>query len=138
MSCVLCQPLEEHEVFATDLRRVIVNLNQNKLGKLMVCLMRHDEDIRALTDSEPPELRDVIRKTNGISDPLFRPDRYSHSFSMNLDPHVRLHIIPRYDTPRVFEGADSHDSDDIAENRLSREAHNRLVQSLRESSSNLA
>ena len=39
MSCVLCQPLEEHEVFATDLWRVIVNLNQNKLGKLMVCLM---------------------------------------------------------------------------------------------------
>ena len=38
MSCVLCQPLEEHQVFATDLRRVIVDANQIRLGELMVCL----------------------------------------------------------------------------------------------------
>ena len=138
MSCILCQPLEEHEVFATDLWRVVVNLNQNKLGKLMVCLVRHDEDICALTDAELLELWNVIRKTRVIIDSLFRPDHYNYSFLMNLDAHVHLHIIPRYETPRVFEGADFHDSDDIAENRLGREAHNRLLQSLRESSSTLA
>ena len=38
MSCVLCQPLEEHQVFATDLRRVIVDVNQIRLCELMVCL----------------------------------------------------------------------------------------------------
>ncbi len=138
MSCVLCQPLEKHEIFATDLWRVIVNLNQNKLGKVMVCLMRHAEDICELTDAELLELWDVIRRTKSILDSLFQPDHYNYSFLMNLDSHVHLHIIPRYETARVFEGADFNDSDEIAENRLSEERHNRLVQSLREASLNLA
>ena len=94
MTCVLRQPLEEHEVFATDLWRVIVNLNQNKLGKLMVCLMRHDEDICAPTDAELLELWNVIRKTKGILDSLFRPDRYNYAFLMNLDSHVHCTLFP--------------------------------------------
>ena len=124
--------MEEHEVFATDLWRVIVNLNQNKLGKLMACLLRHDEDICELTDAELLELWDVIRRTKAILDSLFRPDHYNYSFLMNLDSHVHLHIIPRYETVRVFEGADFLDSDEITENRLSEELYESLVQSLRE------
>ncbi len=113
---------------------MIVNLNQNKLGKVMVCLMRHNEDICELTDAELLELWDVIRRTKGILDSLFRPDHYNYSFLMNLDSHMHLHIIPRYETARVFEGADFHDSDEIVENRLSQELHDMLVRSLREAS----
>ncbi len=138
MSCVLCGPLQGHEVFATDLWRVIVNLNQNKLGKVMVCLMRHSEDICELKDAELLELWDVIRRTKEILDFLFRPDHYNYSFLMNLDSHVHLHMIPRYKTVRVFEGVGFHDTDEVTENRLSDVAHDRLVQSLREVSSNLA
>lgn len=138
MSCTLCQPLEVHEIFGTGLWRVIVNLNQNKLGKVMVCLMRHSEDICELTDTELLELWDVIRRTKNILDSLFRPDHYNYSFLMNLDSHVHLHIIPRYETVRVFEDADFHDSDEISEYRLSEGSHDGLVRSLREAASGLA
>ena len=105
-----------------------------------------DEDIEQaiatvstmLTDAELLELWDVIRRTKEILDFLFRPDHYNYSFLMSLDSHVHLHTIPRYKTVRVFEGVSFHDTDEVTENRLGERAHNRLVQSLREVSSNLA
>ena len=45
MNCVLCQLSEADVVYATDHWQVVTNPNQNKLGKCMVCLRRHDEDI---------------------------------------------------------------------------------------------
>lgn len=91
-----------------------------------------------MTDSELLELWNVIRKTKGILDSLFRPDHYNYSFLMNLDSPVHLHVIPRYETAREFEGADFYGSDGMAENRLSHAAHDRLVQSLRKASSIIA
>ena len=41
----------------------------------------------------------------------FRPAHFNYAFLQNQDRHIHLHVIPRYDVPRVFAGITFDDPD---------------------------
>lgn len=41
----------------------------------------------------------------------FQPDHFNYAFLQNQDRHIHLHIIPRYNEPRVFAGITFDDPD---------------------------
>ena len=124
--------MEADQVYSAQHWRVVVNLNQNKLGKLMVCLNRHDEDICDLTEAEVLDLWIVIRKLKGALTSCFQPDHFNYSFLMNQDSHIHLHVIPRYRGIRTVVGIQFLDSEDITQRRLPENAHREVVTLLRE------
>ena len=131
MNCVLCQLSEADVVYSTDYWRVVTNHNQNKLGKCMVCLRRHDEDICNLSDEEVHDLWAVIKKLKSGLVSCFQPDHFNYAFLMNQDAHVHLHVIPRYHGPRVFAGIEFQDSEAITEWRLPEHIQAQMMSVLR-------
>jgi len=132
MDCALCAPLADDEVWTSEHWRVIVNHNQNTLGKCFVALKRHDEDICNLTDAEVADLWASIRNTRDVLTARFRPDRFNYAFLMNQDRHVHLHVIPRYDGPRAFAGNEFEDRDDLPESILPAHIYQEIVTAIRE------
>ena len=131
MTCILCQPLKADEVYSSNHWRIVVNINQNKLGKVMVCLNRHDEDICDLSEEEVRDLWGLIRWLKSALTSCFQPNHFNYSFLMNQDRHVHLHVIPRYRETRAFAGVQFEDSDHITQRRPPEHAHRELVTVLR-------
>ena len=46
----------------------------------------------------------VVKEVEGVLSALFEYDRINHLMMMMVDPEVHFHVLPRYCTPRVFEG----------------------------------
>jgi diadenosine tetraphosphate (Ap4A) HIT family hydrolase len=129
--CVLCQPLAQDEIQTFGHWRVIANANQNKLGKCMICLKRHAEDIRDLSPDEVQELWAIIRQLTTLLSARFQPDHFNYAFLMNKDRHVHLHVIPRYHSERSFAGLEFQDQDEIVERKLPERIQQHLVATLR-------
>jgi diadenosine tetraphosphate (Ap4A) HIT family hydrolase len=91
--------------------RVAINRNQNLLGKLIVVLRRHEEDVARLDEGEWGELRDEIRWATDRLSAAFAPDHFNFAFLQNQDRHVHLHVIPRYAGGRRIEDVDFSDPD---------------------------
>src|SRR5262245_30145129 len=110
MSVNLCSGCDRFRIDERDLVgswerwHVVVNHNQNYLGKVMLVLRRHDTDATNLTSDEQAELWRLLRGVKAALVGAFQPDHFNYAFLMNLDAHVHLHIIPRYAQPRVFAG----------------------------------
>lgn len=81
---------------------VVLNRNQDLLGKVMLILNRECEDVRQLTEAEWLQLHREMELVTSTLDGLFEPDHYNYSFLMNVDRQVHLHVIPRYGEPRVW------------------------------------
>lgn len=133
MDCLLCQPLETCEVCSFLHWRVVVNYNQNKLGKCMICLNRHEEDICNLRPEEIAELWEVIRKVKTTLLACFQPDHFNYAFLMNRDAHVHLHVIPRYRRNRLFAEVEFQDNDEVTKVELPVHIQNQIVAILRDS-----
>src|SRR5215216_4908449 len=110
MKLILCSGCDNFQIDPRDLVgtwehwHVVVNHNQNYLGKVMLVLRRHATDVTALTTDEQAEL---WRRLGDIKTALlgaFQPDHFNYVFLMNLDAHVHMHIIPRYAAQRQFAG----------------------------------
>ena len=110
MKLILCSGCDNFHIDPRDLVgtwehwHVVVNHNQNYLGKVMLVLRRHATDVTALTPDEQAEL---WRRLGDVKTALlgaFQPDHFNYVFLMNLDAHVHLHVIPRYAQPRIFAG----------------------------------
>ena len=83
---------------------IVINRNQNLLGKVMLVLSRDCDDVRQLKDDEWLQLhRDIGRVTSALNS-LFEPDHYNYSFLMNVDRQVHLNVIPRYEDQRAWRG----------------------------------
>ncbi len=132
MNCLLCQPLTDDQVYSGQHWRAVVNHNQNKLGKCMIVLKHHDEDICNLSDDELRDLWAIIRKLKGALTSCFQPDHFNYAFLMNQDAHVHLHVIPRYHGQRTFAGIEFEDSDAVSQRKLPQAAHQQIVSLLRE------
>jgi diadenosine tetraphosphate (Ap4A) HIT family hydrolase len=111
-ACPLCTPrLLTPVVRETRHWRTAINRNQNLLGKVIVVLRRHEEDVAGL---DPDEWRDLLEDvrwaTDGIQD-AFAPGHFNYAFLQNQDRHVHLHVIPRYASARVLAGIEFVDPD---------------------------
>jgi diadenosine tetraphosphate (Ap4A) HIT family hydrolase len=130
MDCALCQPAKSSELHSSQHWRVLVNHNQNKLGKCLICLERHEEDICNLSEDEVRDLWEVIRLLKVTLVSCFRPDHFNYAFLMNQDHHVHLHVIPRYYGKRVFAGIEFLDDEAVTDQRLSEQIQRQIVEVL--------
>ena len=88
---------------------IVLNRNQNLLGKLMLVLERPCDAVIDLTSDEWSELHKQVRRVMTALDQLFQPDQYNYSFLMNEDAQVHLHVIPRYELLRSWDGVTVED-----------------------------
>lgn len=128
--CWMCGPTDD-ELCRSERWRVVLNWNQDRLGKVMIALLRHEERVSDLSDAEVLDLWAVVRHVSDRLRELFEPDQLNYSFLMNLDPHAHFHVIPRYRSPREFLGTTFVDLEDGDERRLAPEVHRRLAEALR-------
>jgi diadenosine tetraphosphate (Ap4A) HIT family hydrolase len=90
---------------------VVVNRNQNLLGKTMIVLRRGLERVADLTSDEWLDLQAQLIEVTRRLDTAFAPDHYNYAFLQNVDPQVHLHVIPRYAAPRELAGTRFEDPD---------------------------
>jgi diadenosine tetraphosphate (Ap4A) HIT family hydrolase len=110
--CVLCRPqLETPILRASRFWRVALNRNQSQLGKSIIVLRRHAEDVVLLSPEEWSELQAEIEWVTERLRDAFSPDHFNYSFLQNQDRHVHLHVIPRYLGTRQVAGAEFSDPD---------------------------
>ena len=84
--------------------RVVLNKNQNLLGKTMLVLRRDATDVLEVTPEEWVAFTSELRRVRAAVDQLFHPDQWNHAFLMNADPQVHCHVVPRYASPRQWAG----------------------------------
>ncbi len=81
-----------------------VNRNQNLLGKTMLVLERPCTAVVDLLPAEWAELHTELRVLVRALERLFSPDQMNFAFLMNQGPQVHLHVIPRYQSERTWNG----------------------------------
>jgi diadenosine tetraphosphate (Ap4A) HIT family hydrolase len=109
--CSLCDPNLGPRIAESAHWRLVLNRNQNLLGKCFLALRRHLEAVAMLSPAEWADLhRQLARATQALS-LAFQPAHFNYAFLQNQDRHVHLHIIPRYDEPRTFGGITFDDPD---------------------------
>jgi len=110
-TCPLCGPLLTPIIEEGPDWRVALNLNQNLLGKCIIVLHRHEEDVTRLSAEEWGELHNLLGRTTARLRGTFQPEHFNYAFLQNQDRHVHLHVIPRYAAMRRFEGLAFEDPD---------------------------
>jgi diadenosine tetraphosphate (Ap4A) HIT family hydrolase len=88
-----------------------INRNQALLGKTIIALRRHEEDVASITGNEWVELQGEVSWVTERLRHAFAPDHFNYSFLMNADRHVHLHVIPRYVGTRELVGVEFTDPD---------------------------
>jgi diadenosine tetraphosphate (Ap4A) HIT family hydrolase len=83
---------------------VMLNKEQDLIGRIYLLLKREETDVTAITPQELVELWSVVRQVKRVLGDTFAPDHYNYAFLMNIDPQVHFHVIPRYKDKREFAG----------------------------------
>lgn len=95
----------ETRIAQTSSWTVLLRPKQVTLGSLvLVCR----EPVKAFADLSPEafaDLRGVVRRIESSLKELVAYERINYLMLMMVDPDVHFHVIPRYSSPRAFEGA---------------------------------
>lgn len=85
------------------LGRVYVSAKRDEASGFAGMYFRHD--FRAMHRIEREELFEVVLpKVQYALHELWLPDRFNYAEFENEWEHLHLHVIPRYKTPRMFDG----------------------------------
>lgn len=104
MTCGLCRDDLGPVLRESEHWRLVLNRNQNLLGKSFLALRRHCESVAELTDEEWSSLRGELAAAADLLSRGLAPDHFNYAFLQNIDRHVHLHVIPRYASSREFGG----------------------------------
>ena len=110
-SCFLCGSDLAPILAESEHWRLVLNINQNFLGKCMWVLRRHVEAVPELSPPEWAELHVMLIRTRETLHRAFQPVHYNYAFMQNQDRHVHMHVIPRYAASRIYEGVTFSDPD---------------------------
>lgn len=84
---------------------VNVHENQGYLGRCVVWSKREDAlDLADATEDEHKELIKILGELREATKRAFQADWFNYAFLGNETRHLHCHFIPRYATPREFEG----------------------------------
>jgi len=112
MLCEMCEGrFDELKLKEYRFWTVYLHKNQFYLGRAIIKLNRHIEDVADILEPESKELFSVIREYQDVLRRSFSPDLFNYAFLGNRDRHVHLHIIPRYASERVFGDIKFNDLD---------------------------
>lgn len=84
---------------------VYLHDNQCYLGRVYIWSKRDGlVDLLDMTEEEQREFFDVGRKVKKAIAELFNPDLMNYASLGNVSTHLHMHVIPRYQSTRTFEG----------------------------------
>lgn len=84
---------------------VYLHTNQYYLGRVYVWAKRDDAiDLMEATHEEIKELIEIGNEIKRSLGEMFQPDLMNYSSLGNETNHLHVHIIPRYKSPREFDG----------------------------------
>lgn len=109
VKCSLCDALLGPIIVEGMHWRLVLNHNQNLLGKCFLATRRHVEEVSRLTEDEWRELHQQLAAATGALALAFAPDHFNYVFLQNQHRHVHMHVIPRYAGARTFAGSVFHD-----------------------------
>lgn len=125
-------PLPNDEVYTSTHWRVVANLNQARLGAMLLITQRETFDLFALSDDEKSALWTVMAICKDVLGFCFQPTNVNYEFRMNQRWHVHMHAIPRYlEEPPMFAGIVFPDEPRIVSRRMPPEIHQEIVRWLR-------
>lgn len=89
---------------------LFIHANQFILGRVYIWAKRKDcLDFADITLEEREELFEVMKKVKVALSKLFQPDLFNWDALGNYTHHMHLHVLPRYRTPRTFDGREFKD-----------------------------
>ena len=101
--CLFCNKEEEQLIKKYKFWKVLLNINQYYLGRIIVALNKHKEDFLDTEKEEREELFEIMNKIAKALKKLFNPDLLNYAILMNQEKHLHLHIIPRYKEEKIFD-----------------------------------
>lgn len=107
--CPLCSASLGPIITESEHWSLILNRNQDLLGKCFLVLRRHAEEVILLSDEEWLELKEQLKQVTHALISAFNPDHFNYAFLQNQDRHVHIHIIPRYESNRNYLDIDFRD-----------------------------
>ena len=120
-NCDWCGLSEEDlrsRIYESGSWSVFLSDEQDYVGRCILVLKRHCGSLSELTDDEWDELRDLVRKMEACLKAVLGATLCNWSCLMNSfykdpapDPHLHIHVRPRYDKPVVLSGGTYTDSE---------------------------
>jgi len=98
--------IQEFEFWIVSLRP-----QQVTLGSMVLTLKRHCGSLSDLTEEEAGELSKIYKFIESKLKELFLPDRINYLTLMMTDYQLHTHIIPRYQSERIFNNIIFTDKD---------------------------
>lgn len=83
---------------------VLLRPQQATLGALVLCANQPVTAYSDLPSEAFAEQGELVRSIESLLKTVVNYDRINWLMLMMVDPHVHFHVIPRYETPRTFEG----------------------------------
>lgn len=117
---------------------LMLNMNQYYLGRGIISLKKHKEDLLDSTKEEREELFEIIKEITTALKKAFNPDMFNYAVLMNQDKHLHMHLIPRYKDDRIFENIKfkdehwSHNPFSNNEFKISNEVFNKIKNKIKE------
>lgn len=105
MDCSMCRNPEEYKklfIKKYNYWKIELHSNQCYLGRCIVMLNRHVEDLFEINAGEKNELFKIGAKLNHALHKAFNPNLLNYSSLGNETRHLHLHVIPRYQNPVQF------------------------------------
>ncbi|MBO4830939.1 MAG: HIT family protein [Oscillospiraceae bacterium] len=109
--CSLSEEDRRFQLYETGSWSVFLSDEQDYIGRCILVLKRHCSSLSELTDDEWGELRDLICKIEVCLKTVLGAALCNWSCLMNSfykdpapDPHLHIHVRPRYDKPVVLGG----------------------------------
>lgn len=90
-----------------DYKHWLVNVHENQgyLGRCIVWCKREDAlDLADATEAEQKELITILGELREATKRAFQTDWFNYAFLGNDTRHLHGHFVPRYSSPREFEG----------------------------------
>ena len=109
--CSLCDTNLGPVIAGSAHWQLVLNRNQNLLGKCFLALRRHLEVVPQLSPAEWADLHVQLVQATKVLTLAFQPDHFNYAFLQNQDRHIHLHVIPRYGELRVLAGVTFDDPD---------------------------
>ena len=116
--CNLSEEDKRFQVYGSESWSVFLSDEQDYPGRCILVLKRHCNSMSELTDDEWDELRDLVRKVEACLKAVLGATLCNWSCLMNSfykesapDPHLHIHVRPRYDQPVMLNGNAYKDSE---------------------------
>src|SRR5690554_5886595 len=103
MDCFFCNPnpeFEKYRIAEFNNWRIELHSNQAYLGRCIIVLKNHAEDLFDLNEEKIKELFEVGKNLRNALNKSFKPDLFNYSSLGNEVRHLHLHVVPRYETIR--------------------------------------